>query len=389
MHIILLALLASAAVAAPGHWWESLRLQGYTQARISSIIGGDDALVHDADRNIGPDTSFFVRRARIIVLGQVSERMFVYVQSDLAGSVPNSDDTLHFMQMRDAYADLALTRDHDFRLRIGQSKVPYSFEALQSSQNRLTPERNDAVNSAWNQERDLGLELYWARKRERDLFVKLRNAQLRGSGDYGVVGLALVNGQGGNRDEANDGFHVLARVSYPHELANGQIIEGGLAAYSGRFVPRTEDVPTGRVDPGSPDGLRDQRALAHFVLYPQPFGLQAEYNVGRGPELDIASLTIRSEPLHGGYVLASYHIDAGASRLFPYLKYQRFDGAKKLETNAPPSRVREWDLGVEWQPGSDYEVVVNLKTTDRTDPTAFPYPQRSATVLQAHFQFNY
>jgi phosphate-selective porin len=33
-----------------------------------------------------------------------------------------------------------------FRLRVGQSKVPFGFENLQSSQNRLTLDRNDALN---------------------------------------------------------------------------------------------------------------------------------------------------------------------------------------------------------------------------------------------------
>jgi hypothetical protein len=36
----------------------------------------------------------------------------------------------------------------EYRVRIGQSKVPYGFENLQSSQNRLSLDRNDALNSA-------------------------------------------------------------------------------------------------------------------------------------------------------------------------------------------------------------------------------------------------
>jgi hypothetical protein len=43
----------------------------------------------------------------------------------------------------------------EYRVRIGQSKVPYGFENLQSSQNRLSLDRNDALNSAVVK-RDLG-----------------------------------------------------------------------------------------------------------------------------------------------------------------------------------------------------------------------------------------
>ena len=43
------------------------------------------------------------------------------------------------------------------RLRIGQSKIPYGWENLQSSQNRLPLDRDDAFNSAAKNERDLGV----------------------------------------------------------------------------------------------------------------------------------------------------------------------------------------------------------------------------------------
>jgi hypothetical protein len=42
------------------------------------------------------------------------------------------------------------TKKISFKSR--QSKVPFGFENLQSSQNRLTLDRNDALNSAANEE---------------------------------------------------------------------------------------------------------------------------------------------------------------------------------------------------------------------------------------------
>jgi hypothetical protein len=50
---------------------------------------------------------------------------------------------------------LSFDAKKEYRVRIGQSKVPYGFENLQSSQNRLTLDRNDALNSAVANERDL------------------------------------------------------------------------------------------------------------------------------------------------------------------------------------------------------------------------------------------
>jgi hypothetical protein len=55
--------------------------------------------------------------------------------------------TNNFLQIRDAYFDLSFDAKKEYRVRIGQSKVPYGFENL-SSQNRLTLDRNDALNSA-------------------------------------------------------------------------------------------------------------------------------------------------------------------------------------------------------------------------------------------------
>jgi hypothetical protein len=47
----------------------------------------------------------------------------------------------------------------EYRVRVGQSKVPLVLKT-QSSQNRLTLDRNDALNSAVANERDLGAFFY-------------------------------------------------------------------------------------------------------------------------------------------------------------------------------------------------------------------------------------
>jgi len=50
----------------------------------------------------------------------------------------------------------------------------------------------------------------------------------------------------------------------------------------------------------------DQRIGATFVLYPKPFGVQAEYNVGRGPRYDKVTNSVQVSDLDGGYVTLNY-----------------------------------------------------------------------------------
>jgi hypothetical protein len=92
---------------------------------------------------------------RVIIFGQISKNVYLYIQPDFA-STP-ATDRLHFRQLRDAYIDVGLDRDNEFRFSIGQSKVPYGFENMQSSHNRLPLDRNDALNSTVSNERDLGV----------------------------------------------------------------------------------------------------------------------------------------------------------------------------------------------------------------------------------------
>ncbi len=111
-----------------------------------------------------------------------------------------------------------------------------------------------------------------------------------------MFGLGVYNGQTANQSERNDNKHFIVKFAYPHEFQNGQILEGGVSAYTGRFVvSRTAIVPEGggaAQTPGGPNNIRDKRFGAYFVLYPQPFGLQAEYTVGEGPQLNEARTEI-------------------------------------------------------------------------------------------------
>ncbi len=366
-------------------WYESIQLRGYMQVRYNGLLQtNEDLECEQCDKSWGGENDFFIRRMRLIFYGQVSPRVYFYVQPDFA-SAPSSS-AMHFGQLRDAYFDLGLDEKNEFRIRIGQSKVPYGFENMQSSQNRLPLDRADAMNSAVTNERDLGVFFYWAPAKTRKLFSSLVSEGLKGSGDYGVLGIGVYNGQTANRPEPNSNKHIVARASYPVQIKN-QVIEAGIQAYKGQFtlLSTTSGVTT------LEDKLYvDQRVGATFVLYPKPFGILAEYNIGRGPEYDKLTNSVISSPLKGGFITASYKLDFNGQTLIPFTRYQYYDGGKKHELDARSYEVKELEIGAEWQPNKNFELVVMYTMSarrfeDAVNPTS--YQRGNLLRIQAQVNF--
>ncbi|MES2766903.1 MAG: porin [Bacteroidota bacterium] len=377
-------------------WYDKISLRGYTQVRYNRLLETNpDLKCEQCDRSWGDNGSIFIRRARLIFSGNVHERVYIYIQPDLASSA--SSTSLQFAQLRDAYFDLSLDSAKEFRLRLGQSKIPFGFENLQSSQNRLPLDRADALNSAVSNERDLAAFFYWAPSETRKLFSELVAKGLKGSGDYGVVGFGAFNGQTANRPELNNNLHMVGRVSYPFQIF-GQIIEPGIQAYSGRVViaDRSSSSVTGERE------FRDQRVAATFVMYPQPFGILAEFNVGRGPEFTtgfkndtagnptILTRSIEEKPLEGGAVTVSFKTDIFGQTLIPFGRAQYYKGGKKHEIDARRYLVREYEAGVEWQPIPAFELVAMYTISDRTFEDGAKISNRQkGNLLRLQAQFNY
>jgi len=385
----------SAAPSATKKWYDRISLRGYTQLRYNHGIGAEaDKLRAPGDRFIGDAQSFGIRRARLVISGDLNDRVSIYLQPDFA-STPSGSSTSNYGQLRDAYADIYFDKDREFRVRAGQSKVPYGWENLQSSQNRLTPDRADALNSGVRDERDIGLFFYYTPSEARERFQYLVKSGLKGSGDYGVAGLGFYNGQGANRAERNDSLHTVLHLTYPFKFASGQYLEVGADAYTGRFKPATPASVTigGKtftpVDRSPANGMLDQRVAVHVIYYPQPFGLQAEWTVGRGPQLDVSRRAIVSSSLRGGYVQAMYKLDTRAGTLFPYLKWQKYRGASKFDTNAPFMQLNETEVGVEWQPSSAVEIAVAYANMRRTDVGTAPYGLVKGDLVRLQLQVNY
>jgi len=400
------AVAQAAQSAGASRWTDSFRIRGYLQTRYTAMLDGDKGINLWSDRSVGDadslgnaDKNLLIRRARLVFQGDVGERLSFYLQPDFASSAGSTGNVL---QMRDAYGDFYLTTDRVHRLRIGQSKVPYGFENMQSSSNRLALDRNDAFNSGVRDERDLGVFYYYTPESVQETFDAIAAAGLKHTGNYGMFGFGFYNGQGANRGDRNDNQHTVMRFTYPWQSASGQFFEAGVQAYTGQYVPSVEAyrgvddfsyVPS--IAPQYADGYDDRRAGVSFVWYPQPFGVQAEWNWGDTPALDFASNSLVPATLDGGYVQAMYKLDSDHGTFFPFVKWQYFDGANKAEANAPRNHVNDWEVGLEWQLAKEVELTAvwhhmkrnNLVTGNRLGRP--DYAAFEADALRLQVQFNY
>lgn len=377
------------------HWYDRISLRGYAQIRYNGLFSTNDKVsCEQCDRSWGttstaPDAQanngLFIRRARLVFSGQVHPNIFFYFQPDFASS-PSSGIN-NFVQIRDLYFDLSFDKKKEYRVRVGQSKIPYGFENMQSSSQRLTLDRADGINSSILNERDLGIFFYWAPAEIRQRFEMLVKDGFKGSGDYGVFAFGVYNGQIANKLDGNRDLNVVARVTYPFVIGS-QIIEPGIQAYTGKWAF------TGEVSPGvtvnDPQYVKDQRVGATFVLYPRPFGIQTEYNIGTGPRYNTITNSIDQTDLNGGYVLLNYKWDLKKQRIYPFAKFQYYDGGKKYEKDARSYVVRDYEFGVEWQPIKAFELTAEYVVADRTfEDSALPINRQQGNVLRLQVQFNF
>lgn len=388
------------------HWYERITVRGYAQFRFNTTLSeeADGAPAqHVGDRSVGANQSFLIRRARLIFSGDVSDHLYVYLQPDFATTPSGSTDSNQFAQIRDWYGDLYIDKEKVHRVRIGQSKIPYGWENLQSSSNRLPLDRNDGLNSSLRNERDLGIIYYWTPEEAQDLFKYVLDEGLKGSGNYGVFAIGVFNGEGGSTIEQNDDVHVVTRLAIPYQFANKQVVEFGVQAYTGKFGVFSSAIqplgigpavrPLGTIETGD-RGIRDERLAGTFVWYPQPFGFQAEWNVGTSPGLNDDQTSVVERSLNGGYAMAMYrHKTDHCGVLFPFARANYYEGGYKNERNAPYGHVHEYEAGLEWQFNPQMELVTQYTLTDRTNTTALAsgesYRQFQGQLLRMQFQINY
>lgn len=398
--------LHSPAVGKAKPWYEKMTIRGYTQVRFGRAISRDPqggAASLFGDHSISDETgTFSIRRARLILSEEVSDHLLLYFQSDFANNPADGTSTF-FAQIRDLYADIYLDTAKVNRLRVGQSKLPWGFEEMQSSGQRIPLDRSDAIDSGDSpNQRDLGLFYYWTPVDKQKLLKELVDGGLKGTGNYGIFAVGVYNGQGGSELDENRSLHTVARFTWPFQLANGQAVEMSIQGYTGKqVVGGTPINPLGQGPPITPagvgyDGLLDQRLAGSFVWYPQPFGFQAEWNFGEGPGLNNAQTEVQVRALSGGYAMATYKLDTPRSGIIiPYARYQHYRGGYRSIANAPYGTHDECSLGVEWQIRKELELVVEygivngVSLVANTDPGSESYQNFKGQLLRSQLQINY
>ncbi len=370
------------------HWYETISMRGYFQFRYNRLLETNPNLkCEQCDKSWGEGGGFSIRRGRLVFSGNLTDRIYFYVQPDFASS---TGTTLQLLQIRDAYLDLGFDKQNEFRVRLGQSKVPYGFENMQSSQNRLPLDRSDALNSGVPNERDMGAFFYYAPAKIRTLLAALVKDNLKGSGDYGVFGFGIYNGQTANKPELNNSLHVVSRLSYPFQVGN-QIIEPGIQAFAGKFLIPTES-RSASVKAIKTFEFNDKRVAGSLTLYPKPLGIQAEYNVGSGPRYNPIKDSIEQKNLKGGYALVSYKVKGKKKDeyFFPFSRYQSYDGGKKQELDARSYHIRELETGLEWQLNKFFELTASYVISHRQfEDSKLKSNDQKGRLLRLQAQINF
>lgn len=353
-------------------WYERLTMYGYGMFRYNNASNGRLRTYHDASvgsASEGAQPGFFFRRIRWVVTGQISDHVSVFVQPDLASNISGNT---HALSMRDAFGDWNFDKDKEYRLRVGLQRVPCSFDNWQASRVRMAIDRADSTNSCASSERDMGVSFMWTPKIAQERYKQMLD-YMYGPGDYGVIHLAVYNGQGLNQAEANSDKHVGLRLSWPWELPGGRLMETGVNAMRGQFSVNRGTAAAGtalwsRFDAGHASGrYLDERLNFYIYLPPQPWGFIAEYVLGRGPERGTDGV-ISESALYGGYVQGHYqwkYSDVGLANI--YTRWQEYHGGVKFQTGAPNGKMSEIETGVAWQPDPQWEFTVAYTFTQRNN----------------------
>ncbi len=375
---IVLLTQCTALLCAQTAWYDRISLRGYTQIRYSQQH-------NRAQESVWSSGGLSIRRGRLILSGFVSDNVFLYIQPDFAASFGSA---LNVMQLRDAYFDVFLDSLHTWRARVGQSKVPFGYENMQSSSLRLPIERAEALNVASVPgERDIGVFLSWASPAARALYGRLTRNGQKGSGDYSCFSIGVYNGQGINRPELNRTLYWNARATYPIEFGD-MVIEPAVQAYKGRYVVQT----SATVQQTEAD-YRDERYAFTLALSPAPIGLLAEYAWGHTPRYTPPTNGgggyIRSGRIEGGFATLFYRAQLGSYRVFPFVRWQTMHGGVKSLQDAPMTDLVQWEGGIEWHLSPTLELTVEYMWSDRRTESSSGIAHQQNDAVWLQLQVNY
>jgi len=274
LSIVVLAAIAPTVVRAQGTTVSTTpRLTGYLQPRFQAV--GDSA-------------SFFLRRARFAVEGNITPWASYRAQVEMRtigapATPPASPLTL-------SATDLWVRMSHQrWTGTVGQFRVPFSLESLLSSTTLETTERSRIVNAA---KRDIGAQAEWRLP------------------DRLLVQAAVVNGEGPNRATNPDN-----RMAY----------------YARAVVTPVKGLDVG----GAFEGYSDSTGVDGQVIYKgKRWSARAEYIRARNRRTDVRTT--------GWYALATFRTTPQRVQLIG--RVQQFDPSNQITTD----RSTGYLLGVQY-----------------------------------------
>jgi len=248
---------------------EKVKLSGYIQSQFTS------------DQAAEPGTDFRVRRARLKLEAPVTDLAALTLQIDAARTV----------ELKDAYLDLGRQADL-WRFRMGQAKVPFMYEVLESSSARLEPERTLLATTLFPGERDVGAWLH---------LKNVLGDQVPGT----TLDLGAMSGNGASAADNNDSKDLVARMRFVlgRKTVNKDTEANSL--YVGYLTGQFTD---------SKGATTDKRRLGGGISYASgPLWFRGEVVTGENLGKDIL----------GWYAHLAYQLSRTPGTLFA--RYERFD----------------------------------------------------------------
>jgi hypothetical protein len=101
-------------------------------------------------------------------------------------------------------------------------------------------------------------------------------------------------------------------------------------------------------------------------------------------------MSINTQKLHGGYAMLMYMFKKNEQLIYPFTRFQYYDGGKKHELDARSYLVKELEIGVEWQPFPNLELVAMYTFSDRRfEDFGNPVNRQIGSLLRLQLQVNY
>lgn len=266
-----------------------LKLSGYTQVRYRALEDGND--------------TFDIRRARLTLKGDITERFDYKFQYEFGGSSSKLLD-----------AELGYEFNPYLKLSAGQFKIPFSQENLVSSAKLDTINRSQIVEALTARSKDV-----LGNQSGRDIGIKASGSFWEAKDRYLFdYALGVFNGSGINTSDRNEQKDFVGRLVF-HPIK--ELSLGG-SYYAGRYT--LSSTPARKDD-------RD-RIGAEFAYVHDPISLKGEYIRGNDGAVE----------KDGWYLQAGYFFIP--KKLQGVLKYDTYDSNTKTAKNA----TDVYTIGANW-----------------------------------------